>query len=107
MLGYSVDKNIIRSLLALAIEHTLLKLGPGELEIVIDKLEIDFHSYLFDSFDHPEYLKDTLQYVYPKEYHKIIDSIEKELGELSMQQPYKEFIEIMRESLIKNTVGRG
>ena len=100
----SEDKNIVRSLIALAIEHTLLKLGPGELEMVIEKLEEDYSSYLFDSYDHPEYLKSTLQYLYVNDYNKVIGSIKKELGVLSIQKPYEEFLKIMQKSLINNTI---
>lgn len=98
------DKNIVRSLIALAIEHTLLKLGPGELEIVMDKLESDYHSYLFDTFDHPEYLKKVLQYVYVNDYYDIVNSIEKELGHLTEKQPYQEFLKIMAKPLVENTI---
>ena len=90
------DKNIARVLTALAIGQSLIKLGPNELKIVVNQLENAYRCYLLDSYDHPEYLKKILQYLYVNEFDKIIDSVEKEFGILKNYQPYKEFLEVMR-----------
>ena len=103
-LGYSLEQTVlndIRSNVALSVKKGLLKIAPGELEIVSDALKSEFNIYLFDSFDHPEYLKHVLNYYHKDKYSDIVDSIEYELGELTKNKICSNFIRDLRKETVQ------
>ncbi|MGI0023322.1 MAG: hypothetical protein ACRD9Q_10745 [Nitrososphaeraceae archaeon] len=89
-------KNKTRSIIGLAIKEALLKLGPGELEIVVKRLESNFQCYLFDMLDNPTCLKQVLHYLYPNEFFKVLNLLEKELEGFSNDASIKHFIKYMK-----------
>ncbi|MDX1372421.1 MAG: hypothetical protein R3321_08115 [Nitrososphaeraceae archaeon] len=98
-LGYSLEQTVlnnIRSNIALSIKRAILKIAPGELEIITYALKSEFSIYLFDIFDHPDYLKQILNYYYKDKYSKIVDIIENELGELTKNKICANFIRDLR-----------
>lgn len=98
MLDYHPN-NKTRSIIGLSIKEALLKLGPEELEIVVKRLESNFQCYLFDTLDNPIYLKQVLHYLYPNEFFKVLNLLEKELEGFSNDSSIKYFIKYMKEPI--------
>lgn len=92
-------KNKTRSIIGLAVKEALLKLGPEELEIVVKQLESNFQCYLFDTLDNPSYLKQVLHHIYPNEFFKVLNLIEKELTEFSNDKSINNFLKYMKEPI--------
>lgn len=93
-------ENETRSIIGLAIEKALLKLGPGELEIVTKQLESNFQCYLFDALDNPSHLKEVLHYLYSTEIIQVLNLVEKELTEFSDNKSIRYFLNYMKEPLL-------
>ena len=91
------SKNKTQSIIGLSIEKALLEIGSGELEIVVKQLESNFQCYLFDTFDNPQHLKQILHNLYPGEFSKVLNLIEKQLAEFSDNESIRYFINYMKE----------
>ncbi|MDH2907971.1 MAG: hypothetical protein PXX83_07760 [Candidatus Nitrosotalea sp.] len=81
-----------KALVVLAIEKTLLEVGRATYDEVLDKLNEDYHCYLSDCYEHPEYLSLVLKKLYGQSRLAIIISIKKYLAEISMQEDITKFI---------------
>ena len=88
--------NDIRIKIARSLEHSLLTFAPTKFEKLKERLESHNLVYFLDCYDKPNILKTELQFIFPDNYLKIIDSMEKWLGNLSDQKSYAEFFEILR-----------
>jgi hypothetical protein len=81
-----------KALVSLAIEKVLLDIGMPTYEEVSHKLYKDYHSYMPDCFENPDYLKRVLQDLYGKSSITMIESIKKQLEEYESQKGIDVFI---------------
>ena len=84
-----------KALVAVAIETVLLKIGKSVYDEVIHNLYKEYHCYLPDCYEHPEYLKRILQDLFGKSSLNIIASIKKYLGEYTEQKGIRNFIDVI------------
>ena len=88
---YHVNKGIT----ILAIGKTLLGMGEPTYDKVIDMLNKNYHCYLPDCYEHPEYLYEILKELYGNSYKVIIELIDKQLEEFSYKEPIERFLEVI------------
>lgn len=81
-----------KALVVLAIEKTLLEVGKPTYYEVLGKLNEDYHCYLSDCYENPEYLSRVLKELYGQSRLAIIASIKKHLAEMSTQEDIANFI---------------
>ena len=81
-----------KALVVMAIEKTLLEVGKPTYEEVLGKLKKDYHCYLSDCYENPEYLSRVLKELYGQSRLAIIASIRKYLAEMSTQEDITNFI---------------
>jgi len=84
-----------KGLVALAIENTLLETGKLTCDYVLDMINKEYHSYLTDCYEHPEYLSTVLKKLYGDSYIEIVKSINKQLEEFSNKKSIGKFLEIL------------
>lgn len=89
--SYKMDKTLIE----LAVEKALLKIGIPELELVKSKLNDDYNCTIQDCLNHPEYLKTILCHVFGNCHRDIVDSIYSELKKTSMEKPITDFLNVI------------
>lgn len=89
------SNNIMKALVALAIEKTLLNMGEAVYETVVDTLYKKYHCYIPYCYEKPEYLKAVLKDLYGASYKEIINSIEQHLGEFTHNKEVKEFLQAL------------
>lgn len=92
----SIGENVRKALVAVVVEQVLHNLAKIEYEEIVMRLEDEYHCYITDVYEHPEYLKRILKDLYGNAYTSIISKIEQEFGEFTQQSPYKEFIKSLR-----------
>lgn len=92
---YADSNQAKKALVSLSIEKVLLTLGKRVLDEVNSRLYENYHCYIPDCFDNPEYLKKVLQDLYGKASLNIIQSIKKELEEFTEQKGIDNFITII------------
>ncbi len=88
---------IKKAMVALAIEQTILEVGPSALEKVNNKLFEEHHCYISDCYNKPEYLNKVLKSLFGNSYTVIIQSIRKRLDGLSSEVPIKSFLDKINE----------
>ena len=81
-----------KALVALAIEKALLDVGKPTYNEVVGKIYKDYHCYLPDCYESPEYLSRVLKELYGQSHLAIIESIKKYIGEMSTQEGIANFI---------------
>jgi hypothetical protein len=86
------DHIIKKSLISLSIENALCKIGDPTYEKVIQKLYEDYHCYLPDCYEYPEYLNKVLKEIFGSNYKAIVDAIKINLKDLAEQKPITEFL---------------
>ena len=97
----SIDWGIIQTsndpkvLIITAIEKSLLEIGKPDLNKVKQRLMEDYKRTLSDCYEEPEFLNRILKDIYGKAYVTIVDSIKKNLENLSQSAPVKKFLEII------------
>lgn len=78
----------------MAIERTLLKAGGTPLlDEVNSRLYKKFNSSISECYEHPEYLKKTLQEIFGDAHHEIAKTIVKELTAFDYDDKILQFIE--------------
>lgn len=88
--------NIKKTIVILAVEDTLDRMGEPVLEQVYNELYSKYHCHLSDCYENPEYLRSVLKGIFGNSYQVIIESIEKNLEEHSSFKPIEEFLVKMR-----------
>jgi nitric oxide reductase NorQ protein len=97
----SIDWGIIQTsddpkiLIITAIEKALLEIGKPDLNKVKQRLMEDYKRTLSDCYEEPEFLNRILKDIYGKAYVTIVDSIKKNLDNLSQSAPVKKFLEVI------------
>ena len=81
-----------KALVVLAIEKTLLEVGRPTYDEVLSKLNKDYHCYLSDCYENPEYLSNVLKELYGQSRLAMIASIRKYLAEMNSQEDIANFI---------------
>jgi len=83
---------IKKSLISLSIENALRKIGDPTYEMVNQKLYEDYHCYLPDCYEYPEYLNKVLKEVFGSNYKAVVDGIKTNLKDLAEQKPVTDFL---------------
>ena len=91
---YSVshDDSKIKIVVAKCIEKILLQIGTADFEEIVKKLFNKHNCFLYDCYENPEYLKDTLRELYGDADTKITKNIENQIEKQSLPKPVKEFL---------------
>jgi len=84
-----------KALVALAIERTLIDIGKPVFDEVTSELFHNYHCYIPDCYDHPEYLKKVLKDLYGNSYLTIVESIKKDLEEFINKKSIAEFVSVI------------
>lgn len=92
---YTDSNQAKKALVALSIETVLLNMGKRIHDEVNSRLYENYHCYIPDCFENPEYLKRVLQDLYGKASLNIIQSIKKELEDFAEQKGIDNFITII------------
>jgi nitric oxide reductase NorQ protein len=91
--GVTTTSNDPKELIIIAIEKSLLEIGKPDLNKVKERLMEDYNRTLADCYDEPEFLSRILKDIYGKAHVTIIDSIKKNLGNMTASQPIQNFLE--------------
>ena len=91
---YSVSHNDskIKIVVAKCVENMLLQIGTADFEEVVKRLFNKYNCFLYDCYEKPEYLKETLRELYGDANTNIIKKIEVQIEEQSLPKPVKEFL---------------
>lgn len=81
-----------KTLVILAVEDTLDKMGEPVLGQVYNELYSKYGCYLSDCYEKPEYLRCVLKDMFGNSYHVILGSIEQKLVEHSSFKQIEEFL---------------
>lgn len=82
---FSCNDRINRALVAMAIEKAIVKLGIPKLSYVTNKFYEDCNLSLFDCYVAPVYFKTLLKDLYGSSFNVVVNLIERELGDMSME----------------------
>jgi hypothetical protein len=91
----ATDTQIKKALVAFAIEKALIEMGEPVFDKVAKTLRDDYHCYIPDCYDHPEYLKRILSDLYGNAHVAITNSIKNSLREFSKQESISKFISVL------------
>jgi hypothetical protein len=86
---------VYKALTILAMEKSLLDIGKPIYEKVTSVLNKEYHCYLADCYEHPEYISEILRKLFGNSYDVIVESITKQLEEYSFKKPVERFLEII------------
>jgi len=89
------DRVVFKALTILAIEKTLLDVGKPAYDKVISVLSKNYHCYLPECYEHPEYLNEVLKKLFGNSHIEIVKSINKQMEEYSHREPVGRFLEII------------
>ena len=89
------ERDVQKGLTSLAIERTLLDIGKPTYDKVVGMLYKEYHCYLPDCYDHPEYLAEILQKFYGKAGNAIVELITIQLGEFDYHPSIKKFLQVI------------
>ncbi len=84
---------IEKTLVGLAIEHSLLQVGRPVFDDVVDRLYKKYHLSIPDCYEHPQYLSTILKETLGGSYTEIAKSITKFLSEFRYDRAIDQFIE--------------
>ncbi len=87
-----IDSKAWKTIVILAIEHTLLKMSKSTLEKVQSELYKEFNCGIADCYEHPEYLSKTLKDLFGASHYEIVENVSKYLDEFSYQEQIAEFL---------------
>ncbi|MGI0010253.1 MAG: hypothetical protein ACREAE_02495 [Nitrosopumilaceae archaeon] len=91
-----ISEEVLRkALVALAIERTLIDIGKPVFEEVTSRLFHNYHCYIPDCYEHPQYLKKVLKDIYGNSYLTIVESIKKDLEEFIYKKSIGEFVTVI------------
>jgi len=86
------DNEIRKALVTVSVEQVLHDIGTPTYEKVIHQLYQEYHCYLPDCFEHPEYLNKILKQLFGNSYLTIVDSIKNRLKDFSSQKSINDFL---------------
>jgi hypothetical protein len=88
-------EEVKRALVTLSIEKALLDIGKPTYDNVLKILNTEYHCYLPDCYDHPEYLDEILKKLYGNAGKVIVESISRQLEEFSYYKPIKKLLQVI------------
>lgn len=90
----NLDKKPKRILVGLAIENTLLSMGPSIFDKVTIRLREDYNATVFDCLDNPQYLKKILEKNFDNNISTVMTkSLKTILGEFAYYDSIREFLD--------------
>jgi len=87
-----IDSKEMKTVVVLAIEHTLLKIGKKTLEKVQEEIHQKYKCDISDCYEHPEYLGNILKDLFGDSYNDVVRDVNKYLDEFVYQKPIAEFL---------------
>ncbi len=87
-----IDSKEMKTVVVLAVEHTLLKIGKKTLEKVQEEMHQKYKCDISDCYEHPEYLGEILKDLFGDSYHEVVGDVNKYLDEFAYQKPITEFL---------------
>ncbi|MGI0066323.1 MAG: hypothetical protein ACREA5_00470 [Nitrosotalea sp.] len=93
-----IDSKACKTIVVLAIEHTLLKTSKATLEKVQSGLHQEFNCDISDCYEHPERLNRVLKDLFGATQYEIVKEVNRYLDEFSYQGPVAEFLGKIRQS---------
>ena len=87
--------DVMKALVVLAIEKTLLDIGKSTYDKVVDILNKKYNCYVPDCFEKPEYLRAVLKELCGESYNEIINSIQHELDEFAYKKRIDAFLQVL------------
>ena len=91
-----IDSDIImKALVSLAIEKSLLDIGKPAYEAVSGELYKKYHCYIPDCYEKPEYLKAVLKDLYGEAYEEIISAIKQQLDAFTYKKKINVFLQVL------------
>lgn len=92
----TTENNVTKTMVILAIEHTLLNISNRTLEEVQAKLYQEYNSSIQDCYEHPEYLGKVLKDLFGAASNQVIKDVNLYLDEFTYQRPIAEFLDKIR-----------
>ncbi len=89
------DHTITKVLVFFAVEKALREINDTVFEKVTKILKTKYNSYLYDCYDHPEYLNQILKNYFGNSFVVITDKIKKYLAEYSDRTKVNQFIKVV------------
>lgn len=89
------DYTITKVLVFLSVEKALREISNTVFEKVTEILKEKYNSYLYDCYDHPEYLNQILKDFFGECFGAITDTIKKYLAEYSNRKQVNHFIKVV------------
>ena len=87
-----IDSKEMKTIIVLAVEHTLLKIGKKTLEKVQEEIHQKYKCDLSDCYEHPEYLSKILKDLFGDSHQEVVRDVNKYLDEFAYQKPIAEFL---------------
>lgn len=87
-----IDSKEMKTVVVLAVEHTLLKIGKKTLEKVQEEMHQKYKCDISDCYEHPEYLGKILKELFGDSHHEVVRDVNKYLDEFAYQKPIAEFL---------------
>ncbi len=89
-------KQIMRALVMFSVEKVLLEISKAVLDKVANRLYKEYHCYIPDCYENPEYLSMVLKEIFGSSYASVIDSIRDHLKDsITQQSSVERFLETM------------
>ncbi|HJW20187.1 MAG TPA: hypothetical protein VJ571_06495 [Candidatus Nitrosotalea sp.] len=92
-----IDGKACKTMVVLAIEHTLLKTSINTLEKVQTELHQEFNCDISECYEHPEYLTKVLKDLQSVVQHEIVENVNRYLDEFSYQEQIAEFLDKIKQ----------
>jgi len=89
------DYTITKVLVFLSVEKALREINNTVFEKVTEILKEKYNSYLYDCYDHPEYLNQILKAFFGDSFVAITNTIKKYLAEYLNRKQVNRFIEVV------------
>jgi len=89
------DYTITKVLVFLSVEKALREINDTVFDKVVEVLKEKYNSYLYDCYDHPEYLNQILKNYFGNSFVAITDTIKKYLAEYSSRKKVNHFIKVV------------
>jgi hypothetical protein len=86
----------MKTVVTLAIEHTLLQISKVTLEKVQARMWEEYRCSLSGCYEHPEYLNKILKDLFGTAHIKVVKDVGKYLDEFTYQRPIAEFLDNIR-----------
>jgi hypothetical protein len=87
-----------KALTMVAVENTLLEVGPLAYETVSHMVNKEYHCGLTDCYEHPEYLSTILKKLYGDSCIEIVKSIREQLEKFSYRKSIGRFVKTINHS---------